>query len=55
MSSALSFRTLLAMVPTLVLVIRILRLLGAFEGRRFVRPLLERVGSAQIVVVQPPE
>jgi membrane protein len=52
MSSALSFRTIFALVPTLVLMFLILKSLGVLENKKqTLDTLLERAGFSQIVVV----
>jgi membrane protein len=50
MSSALSFRTLFAMVPTLVLALVLLRAVGALEGTALVDRLLEATGLSEITL-----
>jgi membrane protein len=53
MSAALSFRTIFAMIPTLVLVVLILKSLGVLEdGKQSLRKALTSSGFSQITVVQ---
>jgi len=52
MSAALSFRTIFALVPTLVLAFLVLRSVGALQdAKQNLRQLLEASGFSQIVVV----
>ena len=56
MSAALSFRTIFAMIPTLVLAFLVARSLGALEdSHRSLRGFLEASGFAQIAVMHEPE
>ena len=55
MSAALSFRTIFALVPTLVLVFLVMRSLGQFETRAILRGFLDKAGLSQIMLVQEPE
>lgn len=52
MSAALSFRTIFAMIPALVLAVLVLKSLGALEdGKQSLRAFLDRSGFSQIAVV----
>jgi len=52
MSSALSFRTIFALVPTLVLAFLMLKSIGAVEGQKqALHELLQRAGLSEIVYV----
>ncbi len=54
MSAALSFRTVFAMIPVLVLVVLMLKSVGALEdSKRSLRRFLEASGFRQIAVTQP--
>lgn len=53
MSSALSFRTLFAMVPTLVLTMIVLKSVGVFQSRPVVHWALDKAGLTKITIVQP--
>ena len=56
MSAALSFRTIFAMVPALVLALLVLKSLGTLEdGKRSLRQFLDASGFTQIVAVQEGE
>jgi len=56
MSAALSFRTIFAMIPALVLALLALKSLGALEdGKRSLRRLLDESGMSQIAVVETAE
>jgi len=56
MSAALSFRTIFALVPALVLAVLVLRSVGALEdSRQSLRRVLEGSGFAQIAVVERTE
>jgi len=50
MSAALSFRTIFALVPTIVLAFIVMRSVGVFETRGILRGLLQSAGLAQIVL-----
>ncbi|HUW83692.1 MAG TPA: YhjD/YihY/BrkB family envelope integrity protein [Phycisphaerae bacterium] len=53
MSAALSFRTIFAMIPTLVLMVLILKSLGVLaDGKQSLRTVLANSGFSQITVVQ---
>jgi len=53
MSAALSFRTIFALIPTLVLVVLILKSLGVLaDGKQSLRSVLANSGFSQITVVQ---
>ena len=53
MSAALSFRTIFAMVPAMVLALLVLKSVGVLEdGKQSLRDVLERSGFAQITVAQ---
>ena len=53
MSAALSFRTIFALIPTLVLVVLILKSLGVLaDGKQSLRKALANSGFSQITVVQ---
>ena len=53
MSAALSFRTIFALIPTLVLVVLILKSLGVLaDGKQSLRNVLANSGFSQITVVQ---
>ena len=53
MSAALSFRTIFAMVPVIVLAVLVLKAVGALEdSRQSLRQFLEGSGFAQIAVVE---
>ena len=54
MSAALSFRTIFAMVPAIVLAVLVLKAVGVLEdSRQSLRQFLEGSGFAQIAMVQP--
>lgn len=54
MSAALSFRTIFALIPTLVLGLLVLKSLGVLEdGKQSLREVLARAGFDQIAIVQP--
>jgi len=56
MSSALSFRTIFAMIPTLVLAFLLLRTLGVLEdGKTELRGFLEQSGLTQITYTRKPD
>ncbi|UCG33845.1 MAG: YihY family inner membrane protein, partial [Phycisphaerales bacterium] len=56
MSAALSFRTIFALIPTLVLAFLVARSLGALEdSQRSLRAFLKASGFAQIAVMHEPE
>ncbi len=56
MSAALSFQTIFALIPALVLAFLVARRVGAVEdSKRELRRFLERTGFAQIAVVQDPD
>ena len=55
MSAALSFRTIFALIPTIVLAALFLKSVGVLEdGKRSLRQFLETTGFTQIVVVEQP-
>jgi len=51
MSAALSFRTIFALVPTLVLALLVLKSFGAFQSREVLDRFLDQAGFSQIVIV----
>lgn len=51
-SAALSFRTIFALVPAIVLVFLVVRSFGVADTRTGVRQLLARIGFAQIAVME---
>jgi membrane protein len=54
MSAALSFRTIFALIPALVLGLLVLKSLGILDdGKQSLREVLNRAGFYQIAVVQP--
>ena len=56
MSAALSFRTIFAMIPTLVLVVAVMQSVGVLEdSKQSLRRLLSGSGFAQITVTQDPD
>ncbi len=53
MSAALSFRTIFALIPTLVLTFLVLKSMGIIEdGKRALREVLDTSGFAQVVAVE---
>jgi membrane protein len=56
MSAALSFRTIFALIPTLVLAFLVLKSIGVVEdGKRALRDFLDTSGFSQLVAVREPE
>ncbi|MHC4982065.1 MAG: YhjD/YihY/BrkB family envelope integrity protein [Planctomycetota bacterium] len=52
MSAALSFRTIFALVPTLVLAFLVLKSFGAFDTGAILRNFFEKAGLSQIVITR---